>query len=300
MGRSSTITYEEVVQVLNSLQATGKKITIANVKEALDGRGSPMTISKYLKTWRNEGKLSEAQGAATAKPTPGRMIKEETLVPASKPNTQDDEDESEQDARVSSLNEQETPSLFAHDETSEQSVAQQQMPPKKNFRHKEKGDNRHHNARERFRRHERNDHKPMQAERQEYQPVERQPKYDDIAEQITSAFGEYYQISNLDSLDEQALKMNIRRLETCLNKEQSRRDAAEKMAREAKEYAEIIKEQIAHRINDLQAMMDVQINQLKSEINELREQSEADLDYYRRQLNKANDKLLNQMGPAHL
>jgi hypothetical protein len=101
------------------------------------------------------------------------------------------------------------------------------------------------------------------------------------------------QPERLEDLDDNALIIKIRRLETLLSKEQSRREAAEKMAEEAKEYADIIKEQIGQRVADLKQSMEVIINQLKAEAREMKHNADSDLKFYREQLQKANVKILS-------
>ncbi|MDF2940647.1 MAG: DNA-binding protein [Gammaproteobacteria bacterium] len=104
---------------------------------------------------------------------------------------------------------------------------------------------------------------------------------------------ENYQQERLEDLDDNALIIKIRRLETLLAKEQSRREAADKMAEEAKEYADIIKEQIGQRVADLKQSMEVTINQLKAEAREMKHNADCDLKFYRDQLQKANVKIVS-------
>lgn len=103
------------------------------------------------------------------------------------------------------------------------------------------------------------------------------------------------QPERLEDLDDNALIIKIRRLETQLAKEQSRREAAEKMAEEAKEYADIIKEQIGQRVADLRQSMEVMINQLKAEARDMKQNADNDLRFYRDQLQKANVKIVSML-----
>jgi hypothetical protein len=104
---------------------------------------------------------------------------------------------------------------------------------------------------------------------------------------------ETYQAEQLEGLDDNQLIIKIRRLETLIAKEQSRREAAEKMAEEAKDYADIIKEQIGQRVADLKHSMEVTINQFKAEARELKQNADNDLKFYREQLQKANVKIVS-------
>ncbi|MCX7122182.1 MAG: hypothetical protein NTV32_00620 [Gammaproteobacteria bacterium] len=96
----------------------------------------------------------------------------------------------------------------------------------------------------------------------------------------------------LESLSAEALVIKIRRLESSLLKEQARRETAEKIALETKDYADLIKEQVAHRINDLRQNMDLVIEQLKTQLREQKQTYADDLKSYQDQINKANQGLL--------
>ncbi len=96
----------------------------------------------------------------------------------------------------------------------------------------------------------------------------------------------------LESLSAEALIIKIKRLESSLLKEQARRETAEKIALETKDYADLIKEQVAHRINDLRQNMDLVIEQLKTQLREQKQSYADDLKSYQTQINKANQELL--------
>lgn len=95
-----------------------------------------------------------------------------------------------------------------------------------------------------------------------------------------------------ETLNEKELRILIRRLESMLMKEQSRSDSAEKQAQDAKEYAGIIKEQIAQRINDVRLAMEESIQTVKAEAREAKRRAEEDLKYYREHLEVANNKIM--------
>ena len=96
---------------------------------------------------------------------------------------------------------------------------------------------------------------------------------------------------DLSNLDKQALIIKIRQLQSVLTRENNRTETAEKLTREAHDYAQALKEQVGHRINDLKESMTVQITQLRNQMREFKQQSEEDLNYYRKQLEKANSML---------
>jgi hypothetical protein len=96
----------------------------------------------------------------------------------------------------------------------------------------------------------------------------------------------------LESLSTEALIIKIRRMESSLLKEQARRETAEKIALETKDYADMIKEQVAHRINELKQNMDLVIEQLKTQLREQKQTYADDLKSYQEQINKANQALM--------
>ena len=97
----------------------------------------------------------------------------------------------------------------------------------------------------------------------------------------------------LESLSSEALIIKIKRLESSLLKEQARRETAEKIALETKDNADTIREQVAHRINDLRQNMDLVIEQLKTQLREQKQNYAQDLKQYQDQINLANHALLS-------
>lgn len=98
---------------------------------------------------------------------------------------------------------------------------------------------------------------------------------------------------NLETMSENELTIKIRKLEAMINKEQCRTEAAEKMAREAKEYAETIKVQVASRIADVKEAMTETVSLLRTESETIQQNADRDLKYYREQLDKANAKIVS-------
>lgn len=89
-------------------------------------------------------------------------------------------------------------------------------------------------------------------------------------------------------LKESNSEKKCRKLYASLVKEQIRRETAEKIAEEAKNYADSIKEQISQRISDLRSLLEEQISFLNVQISQLKKEAETDLEYYRSQLEKVN------------
>lgn len=92
-------------------------------------------------------------------------------------------------------------------------------------------------------------------------------------------------------LKENTLELKVRKLYSALVKEQTRRESAEQIAKEARIYAETLKEQTTKRISDLRNALEGQITFLNGEIRQLKRESEQRLEYYRKQLEKSNDAL---------
>lgn len=83
-------------------------------------------------------------------------------------------------------------------------------------------------------------------------------------------------------------EIKIKKLYAALVKEQIRRETAEKISKEAKNYADTMKEQATQRISDVRDSLEDQIAFLNGQIRQLKRESEASLDHYRTQLEKAN------------
>lgn len=89
-------------------------------------------------------------------------------------------------------------------------------------------------------------------------------------------------------LNERNVEIKVKKLYSALVKEQTRRETAEKIAKEAKIYADVIKEQTAQRIADLRDHLESQVAFLNGQIRQLKRAAEADLEHYRNQLEKSN------------
>ena len=98
---------------------------------------------------------------------------------------------------------------------------------------------------------------------------------------------------SLEQLSDEVLTIKIRRLESSLMKEQMRREMAERIMEETREYADSIKEQVSQRINDLRQTMDLVIEQLKTQLREQKQSFDQDLKLYQDHLNKANEKIVS-------
>lgn len=86
-------------------------------------------------------------------------------------------------------------------------------------------------------------------------------------------------------------EIKLKKLYAALVKEQIRRETAEKISKEAKNYADTMKAQATQRISDVRDSLEGQIAFLNGQIRQLKRESEASLDHYRDQLEKANTHL---------
>lgn len=238
MARSS-ITYENVVNTIESLMANGEKPTILKIREALGGVGSPNTISKYLRQWKEQALKSNQASVVEQTDQPVESSSQthntddtkqanacdNTSTPPPSSSTKGTPNMEQADRQLSSLND------------AVQSLI--------------------HNA-------------------------------EDISSDLLSTMSNEWNVI-LNEKDEQ---IKIRKLHAALIKEQTRREAAEKVAQESKVYSETIKEQVAQRINELKDSLESEIAFLNTQIRKLKKEAEIDIDYYRNQLEKANQKLI--------
>ena len=85
-------------------------------------------------------------------------------------------------------------------------------------------------------------------------------------------------------------------METALAKEQSRRESAELMARDLREYADILKEEVSRRLSDMEQSFERTISELHAEARQLKTNATEDLKFYRDVLEKANAKIGELLG----
>ncbi|OAJ35437.1 DNA-binding protein [Piscirickettsia salmonis] len=225
------LTYDEITEAANRVLAAGEKPTINRVREALGGRGSSTTISRYLKDWKRQ--VQEAGGVVELDDNvDAPQIKEEV---ADISNASSEELKVDSDIGVESTEASAIAASVAVDEELQLCFADEEyeLPAITN-------------------------------------------------EQFRSVEGD----SELEVLkrEHEALKIQFRRLNSAVNKERIRRQAFEMLAREAKEYVNVIKEQIGQRILDLRMASDQTINQLKAHAREAKQESERELKFYREEL----------------
>ena len=287
MARAPSITLQDVAQAVNNLLSKGEKPTIAKVREMLGNKGSPNTISKLLKELK-----SGSEPASSASETIAE--KPQVQKPAAKPSEfQADTAGMHSDKPVEITIEFE-PAEPAHgkEKPKSQNDAQPKQVDKQQQakQHKQKHQHgRQHNQQDgsgQQSRHQ-NQHKQKHQHNKKQQRFDRRPE-PQLAPELLE---EVYQSEDLERLSQEQLVARVRRLETILNKEQFRRESAEVMAREAKEYAEVVKQQVSDRINDIKESMGITVASLESQLKEAKQAAEQDLKYYREHLSKATQKI---------
>jgi len=275
MPRPASLNYEMVAQAAKTLKEQGANPTISKVREVL-GTGSLAVIGRHLKVWKAGGP-SAADAAVTSAPAKAPQQKTLDITPPAK----------------AELAKSETVEVVELKPVAEAPVKQEKSQDRQprdkgrrlfNKRNNNNNHNNHHNKNRN--RHNQHNHHHQNRERLGYEvelEEDPQPRHEEP---------EFHSIESLEAMDRQALMKLVRRLESILYKEQVRREAADKMSHDAMQYAEVIKEQVAQRINDLRASMQITIDQLKSEVKAANQQAEKDLLFYRQQLEKANKALL--------
>jgi hypothetical protein len=89
----------------------------------------------------------------------------------------------------------------------------------------------------------------------------------------------------------EALRLKFYRLESTVLKEQTRRESAEKQARDIQDYTDALKEQGMIRVNQIKAEMQEHITTKETENRKIEKAYEAELKGYRAKLDDAVKKL---------
>ncbi len=266
---NENVEYNDVVRAVNELESNGKRATIAGVRAVLGDRGSVTQIAKHLKEWKREKMTKlEAESGNPQESAPEAISKDNSVPEKSVSADQSVDNINASENKSSNKNVSSTDNASSKGDLPE--VDEGQAGQKKSsglFRSKSK------NTR----------NKPTG-------PVDDYAKKAGFKEDYLTAQVDFEPLTTQDltKLDKQALIIKIRQLQSILTREKNRTETAEKLTREAHDYAQALKDQVGHRINDLKESMTVQITQLRNQMREFKEQSEEDLNYYRKQLEKAN------------
>ena len=297
---SVDISYEDVVAAVARLAKENRRPTIAEVRHVLGDRGSVTDIAKHLKEWKSQSSLhSQAKSEVYSQqqdlfiPQPSvqshdamdvdqkksglfrsKMSKSPvTKDPSSKLDQQDldvhvhvheRESENKIKSNINSNSEQQAVdgagrlgSASGSGRASAVQVGQVRKAVDKN------------------------------------RPVNKFAQKEGFKEDYLTAQVDFKPLSTLDlaQLDKKDLIIMVRKLQSILTRENNRTETAEKLSREANNYAQELKEQVGLRINELKESMSVQIVQLQNQMQEFKQQAGEDLNYYRKQLEKASAKL---------
>lgn len=231
------ISYEDILEAITKLEAQGMTPSINNVRDTV-GRGSPTTISKFLKQWREERATDQiaAQPATIHKNTEDTMqpISENTAT-AKTEAAKTPEEKPQAKAAVSDKPSAVTSTMKAQDPMIQALLTSSHA----------------------------------------------------LSSDILSSMSDEWSMI----LNESNPELKVRKLYAALVKEQTRRESAEQVAKEARIYAETLKEQTTQRISDLRDALEGQIAFLNGQIRQLKRESEQTLEYYRKQLEKSNNAL---------
>jgi len=94
-------------------------------------------------------------------------------------------------------------------------------------------------------------------------------------------------------LNETNEDIKIKKLYSALVKESIRRETAERLAKDARSYCDIVQEQSKQRISDMKEGLESQITFLTQKIKDLKDESTKNLDHYRDELKKATKSLID-------
>ncbi|WP_192484000.1 MULTISPECIES: DNA-binding protein [Cysteiniphilum] len=232
------ISYEDILEAITKLEAQGITPSINNVRDTV-GRGSPTTISKFLKQWREE----RATGQTAAQPATTHKNTEDTMQPAPEENTTT--------AKIQAAK--------IPEEKPQTKMAVSDKPSAVTS--------------------------TMKAQDPMIQALLTSSHA--LSSDILSSMSDEWSMI----LNESNPELKVRKLYAALVKEQTRRESAEQVAKEARIYAETLKEQTTQRISDLRDALEGQIAFLNGQIRQLKRESEQTLEYYRKQLEKSNNAL---------
>ena len=94
-------------------------------------------------------------------------------------------------------------------------------------------------------------------------------------------------------LNEANEEIKIKKLYSALVKESIRRETAERLAKDARSYCDLVQEQSKQRITDMKEGLESQITFLTQQIKDLKDESAKNLDHYRDELKKATKNLID-------
>ncbi|WP_100551403.1 DNA-binding protein [Caedibacter taeniospiralis] len=219
------ICYEDIINAIAILESQGHTPGINNVRDTI-GRGSPTTISRFLKQWRDEQNSDEPPSKAS---DTAKQIQTVEIEVISTPSNSDPK--TSRNETLASVK----PGVKAADPMIQALIASSHA----------------------------------------------------LSSDILNSMSDEWSMI----LNESNPELKVRKLYAALVKEQTRRESAEQVAKEARIYADTLKEQTTQRISDLRDSLEGQIAFLNGQIRQLKRESEQSLEYYRNQLEKSNNAL---------
>ncbi|MDA7742431.1 DNA-binding protein [Francisellaceae bacterium] len=255
------ITYDDVATAAQSLLMKAEKITIVKLKEELGGHGSTTTISKHYKEWKEKAMASSAAeaGAPEEKTQPSFALEP---APAAKQPEDEKVIESKSEEKKVTEKPIEKNEAEAKKSQARPAITKPQTPPKAPLS------------------------RPKELDPEVKLLIENAKH---LSQEMLATMSDEWDVI----LNEKDPDMKVKKLHAALIKEQSRRESAESMGRDAQLYADAIKEQIAHRVDELRDTLESQISFLNGQIRYLKKSAEEDLEFYRKQLTQANEKIIS-------
>ena len=257
------ITYDDVATAAHSLLMKAEKITIVKLKEELGGHGSTTTISKHYKEWKEKAMASSAAEAGVPEEKPQPSFELEPAPTAKQPEdekaVESEPEEKKGSEKPIEKNAAEVKKPLARPATAKPQTPSSTVAPLST---------------------------PKELDPEVKLLIENAKH---LSQEMLATMSDEWDVI----LNEKDPDMKVKKLHAALIKEQSRRESAESMGRDAQLYADAIKEQIAHRVDELRDTLESQISFLNGQIRYLKKSAEEDLEFYRKQLTQANAKIIS-------
>lgn len=124
-----------------------------------------------------------------------------------------------------------------------------------------------------------------------YPEYKAKPSVDEVRSSEPENEPARYTVESLEVFSEEQLRVKILQLEALLVKEKARRESTENMTRDLCYYADVLKGEIARRIESVEQSFEGITGELCAEVRQLRMNAASDLKFYRKALTKSNAKI---------
>ena len=306
---SINITYDQVVDIIQKIAASGERPTINRIREALDNQGSVPVIARFLKQWRETNNqhvpLEEIQALPIQSEKPKIEPKIETPVMLA-PETP-----KPQVTPVVAAATEPAPAHGANHGANTAEAAAKQPSPESNPQNSQTDNRRPRHPRQQQQQQQNQQRRPRPDYQDHFEPsapytpkvVDFDKPYPEVPESVENFLSQKaiesenydnYSLDALFSLNKETLITKVRHLASQAKKEQTRAEVAERMARDARTYSDSIKAMVTERISFSRDAMQVKIDQLQLELRQHKSETEKALLVYQQQLNKANAALVTQ------